>query len=92
MKGMAHTLAYDGAIMGDTQSGKPLPAGRWSSAKAATIVMDGGASPEWLRAAAWALVEVLPQAEHLTVEGVDHSAAAIAPQTLVPHLVEFFAD
>lgn len=26
---MAHTLAYDGMIMGETQSGKPLPIDRW---------------------------------------------------------------
>ncbi|WP_237446419.1 alpha/beta fold hydrolase [Shimazuella alba] len=29
MEGMAHTLAYDGMVMGNTQSGQPLPTDRW---------------------------------------------------------------
>lgn len=39
MEKLAHTLAYDGAIMGDTMSGKPLPTERWASATAPTLVM-----------------------------------------------------
>src|ERR1700730_19273356 len=31
LKAIAHTLPYDGAIVGDNQRGKPLPAGRWAS-------------------------------------------------------------
>ncbi|WP_331697504.1 hypothetical protein [Paenibacillus sp. IITD108] len=30
MEALAHTLAYDGMIMDDTQSGKPLPFNRWN--------------------------------------------------------------
>src|SRR5713101_5017863 len=42
LKAIAHTLPYDGAIVGDNQRGKPLPAGRWASVTVATLVMDGG--------------------------------------------------
>jgi len=30
MEALAHTLPYDGRVMGDTMFGRPLPAGRWS--------------------------------------------------------------
>src|SRR5712691_7270416 len=34
MEGLAHTLAYDGAVMGDHMAGGPLPADRWISVTA----------------------------------------------------------
>ncbi|MEW6059416.1 MAG: alpha/beta hydrolase [Actinomycetota bacterium] len=84
---LAHTLAYDGAIMGDTMWGKPLPTERWSSVAIPTIVMDGGDSPQWQRNAVQALVEILPGARHRTLEGQTHSAA---PEVLARALKEFF--
>lgn len=92
LEALAHTLAYDGALMGDTQAGKPLPAARWATAKAPTLVMDGGASDPWLGEAAQALAALLPDAERLTLDGLDHSAATMAPQALVPALREFFGE
>lgn len=92
MEALAHTLVYDVTVMGGTQAGKPLPAERWSTATASTLVLAGGASPPWLHAGARALGEVLPHAEHFTLEGQDHSVAVMAPQALVPVLVEFLGD
>lgn len=40
MEGMAHTLAYDGMIMGSTQFGLPLPIDRWD-VSIQTCVMIG---------------------------------------------------
>src|SRR6266446_4247532 len=48
LKAVAHTLLYDGAIVGDNQRGKPLPGGRWASVTVPALVMDGGKSPEWM--------------------------------------------
>jgi hypothetical protein len=45
LKAIAHTLPYDGAIVGDKQRGKPLPAGRWASVTVPALIMDGGKSP-----------------------------------------------
>ena len=90
MEEMAHTLAYDGTIMGDTQSGKPLPARRWASVTTPALVMDGGESPAWLHNAAQALAGILPNAQHRTLKGQDHSVAITAPEVLAPVLVEFF--
>lgn len=92
MEELAHTLAYDGTLMGDTQAGQPLPAERWAASMAATLVLEGSASEPWLRAAARALTALLPGARQRTLQGQDHGVAFMAPQALVPVLVEFLAE
>ena len=87
MEKIAHTLAYEGAVMGDTMSGRPLPADRWASVIVPTLVMDGDQSPAWARNSVAALVDVLPNAERRSLEGQDHGAAS---EVLAPVLVEFF--
>ena len=84
---MAHTLAYDGTIMGDTMGGSPAPLRRWESVDVPTLVMDGGASPDWQRHAVRALLQVLPDARHVTLEGQDHGPDS---EMLAPVLVDFF--
>ena len=42
------------------------------SVAAPTLVMDGGARPDWQRNAVLALENVLPNARHRTSEGQDH--------------------
>jgi len=88
MEKVAHTLAYDGMVMGDTMSGKPLPAGEWASAAASTLVITGENSEAFFHDGAKALVKDLPNARHIILEGQDH---AVAPSALAPVLVEFFA-
>lgn len=85
MESVAHTLAYDTTIMGDQES---LLAERAPSVTAPTLVIDGGASPPWMRNAAQALAEKLPNARRRTLEGQTHQ---VAPEALGPVLVEFFA-
>lgn len=87
LKGIAHTLPYDFTILGDTGSGKPLPAHRWESAALPTLVMDGGKSPTWMRHAMQALAEVLPNASYRTLDRQTHM---LKPEVLAPVLVEFF--
>ncbi|ACZ88147.1 alpha/beta fold hydrolase [Streptosporangium roseum] len=89
LKALAHTLPYDAAVMGDTQQGKPLEAGRWSAAKAPTLVLTGGKSPAGFHDAARALAHVLPDAEHRTLPDLNHGAVVMAPKRLAPALVEF---
>jgi pimeloyl-ACP methyl ester carboxylesterase len=92
MEKVAHTLVYDAAVMGDTQSGKPLPTDRirrWASVTMPTIVMTGGESEPFFHDTARVLVEVLPNARHRLIEGQNH---AVAPRALAPLLVEFFSS
>lgn len=80
---VGHTLAYDNAILGEAA----VPVERAKLVKVPTLVMDGGASIPFIHTAALALTEALPNAEHRTLEGQTHDAAA---DVVAPVLVEFF--
>jgi pimeloyl-ACP methyl ester carboxylesterase len=87
MEAVAHTISYDGRVMGDALVGSPEPLQRWESVTIPTLVMDGGASPDWQRNAVRALVDVLPDVRHRTLEGQGHGPA---DELLAPALIEFF--
>ncbi len=93
MEKVAHTLAYDVTIMGDTMRGDSLPLRKWASVTVPTLVMDGtvflgrGESHVFLRHGAQELASILPNAQHRILEGQDHGPAG---EVLVPVLVEFF--
>jgi pimeloyl-ACP methyl ester carboxylesterase len=89
LEAVAHTLWYDGVIMGENMVGKPLSADRWSSVTIPTLVIDGGASPPSIRNAVQQLVDVLPNARPLTMEGQTHE---VDPTLLAPVLTEFFTS
>ena len=88
LKGVAHTLPYDFAFVEAHQRGRPLPAGRWSP-RVPTLVAVGGKSPAWMRNAMRELAEVLPGAEHRTLDGQTHM---VKPRALAPVLTEFLAS
>ncbi len=83
---MAHTLVYDNTIVADTMTGKPLSKDQWATVTMPTLVMDGGASPEYMHNGAQALVAALPNAQHHRFPGQGHGAAN---QVLVPVLEDF---
>jgi len=87
LEGLAHTLVYDLAVLGDNMAGNPPPGEHWAAATAPTLVMDGGASPAWIRNSARALADILPDAQHRTLEGQAHDAA---PEILAPEMERFF--
>lgn len=85
---VAHTIAYDGRIMGTTMSGAPLPADRWAALSVPTLVMYGRGTEPWLISAARALAGLLPTASLQAVEGAQHNVAA---EVLAPALRQFAA-
>jgi pimeloyl-ACP methyl ester carboxylesterase len=89
MEALAHTLPYDGRVMGDTMLGRPLPAERWAGVTVSTRVMDGGASPPWQRNAARALADVLPDATYRTLVGQTHG---FDPGPMAAELRAFFSS
>jgi pimeloyl-ACP methyl ester carboxylesterase len=89
MESMAHTLAYEGLVLGDAMSGSPAPLERWSSVDVPTLVLDGGASPPWQRSSTQALARVLPRSVHRSLPGQTHGAD---PEILAPVLRAFFED
>src|SRR2546423_168126 len=88
MEAVAHTIAYDGETLGDSMSGKPLSKKRWGSISIPTLVMDGGASPAWLRNAVQAVTDLLPNAERRTLARPTHNGDA---KVLAPGLEGVFA-
>lgn len=89
LEAVAHTVWYDGVIMGDNMVGKPLSADRWSSVTIPTLVIGGGASPHSLRNAAQQVANALPNARRLTMEGQTHE---VDPALLAPVLTELLTS
>lgn len=87
LKGVAHTLPGDLALVEGLRSGKPLPEDRWTAATMPTLVADGGKSPGYMRASAAAMASVLPNATYRTVPGQTH---IIRAKALAPVLRDFF--
>ncbi|MEU2897652.1 alpha/beta fold hydrolase [Streptomyces sp. NPDC001273] len=86
---LATTLPYDIAVMGDTQQGKPLDAEEWKRVAVPTRVLTGGKSPAAFQRAALAVTEILPQADHRTLPGLNHGAVVMAPSKIAPQITEF---
>jgi pimeloyl-ACP methyl ester carboxylesterase len=86
LEAVAHTIAYDGRIMGTTMSGAPLPRDRWAAVTVPILVMHGTGTEPWLISAAHALADLLPTASLQPVPGQQHSATADA---LAPALRQF---
>jgi pimeloyl-ACP methyl ester carboxylesterase len=82
MEAVAPTLAYDDAVMGG--GGLPPQA---SSLKIPTLVMAGGASPQFMRDAAQAFSKAIPKAEFRVLPGQTH---AVEQAVMAPALTGFF--
>jgi hypothetical protein len=89
LEAIAHTIAYDGMIMGDAMNGSTTPLKRWASATVPTLVVDGSASPQWMHNGSDAIAEVLPEALRRTLEGQTH---AVDPAVLAPVVEDFFSS
>jgi pimeloyl-ACP methyl ester carboxylesterase len=85
---VAHTLAYDGAVVGDSMSGEPLDPDRFAGMVTPTLVLDGGQTP-WMSSGADALASALPNARRKTLAGQGHD---VAPDVLAPALLEFLSS
>ena len=89
LKGVAHTLPYDAACMGDTQAGKPLDAEHWGAVSVPTLVLVGGKSPEWMANGMQSLAAVLPSARREVLDGQTHMVKA---KVVAPVLKGFFVS
>ena len=80
MQAVAPTMPYDFEVMGDF-SGGTIPEAIVRAITIPTLVIAGGASPDFFRDAATRLAELLPHGEHTVLDGQDHGAPAdvVAP-------------
>jgi hypothetical protein len=86
LEGIAPTLAYDHAgLMGPQRA---VPVAKAGQVAVPALVMYGGASAEFMRAAARGLGQAIPGADLREVEGQDHNVAAAV---LAPILESFLA-
>ncbi|GAA0585440.1 alpha/beta hydrolase [Streptomyces crystallinus] len=83
MVALAHTLAYDHAVLGDAA----LPVERLASVGVPVLAVCGGDSPTWLRAPAAAIAGAVPDGRALSLPGQTHEFSARA---LAPVLAGFF--
>jgi pimeloyl-ACP methyl ester carboxylesterase len=86
---MAHTMAYDSEIMGDISRGGTIPADLLDAVTIPTLVVCGGASPDWMIDVGRRLADGLPNGRYMTLEGQEH---VVPPEALAPVLAEFLAD
>jgi pimeloyl-ACP methyl ester carboxylesterase len=80
---LADTLPYDAAVMGP---GNKPSIERLAGITAPTLVIDGGASPVWIRNAAETVAETLPNATRVTLPDQMHN---VAQDVLAPVVARF---
>jgi pimeloyl-ACP methyl ester carboxylesterase len=85
---MAPTMAYDSEVMGDIGRGGAVPTELAGRVRCETLVLVGGASPEWMIDVARQVAEAMPHGRYRVLEGQEH---VVPPEILVPVLAEFLA-
>ncbi|MCR8644236.1 alpha/beta hydrolase [Paenibacillus sp. N1-5-1-14] len=88
MESTSHTLAYDGMVMGTTQSGNPLPTDRWQ-VNVPVLIMVGENSGQLFADAAQALSELVKQSEIHMLPGLEHSAVVTSPNLIAEVIVQY---
>jgi pimeloyl-ACP methyl ester carboxylesterase len=89
LEAVAPTLAYDVAILEDTQAGRPLPRSLTEHVTQPTLAIVSSPGFPWMHHGCQALVEALPDARLVELEGEFH---ALKPEVLAPAIVEFLAE
>lgn len=90
---LAHTLAYDAAVLGD----HGIPTARFTKINQPVLIVTGeridphmaNQQPDFFGQAADAAVAAIPQAERITLKGQTHMAD---PKIIASMLVEFFKN
>jgi pimeloyl-ACP methyl ester carboxylesterase len=85
LEALAHTLSYDVAIT--ARAARYLELAR--SVTVPTLVLEGGASPAWMREALGTLASTLPAGHHRVLEGQTHD---VDTAVLASALAEFLGD
>ena len=88
LEGLAQSLGYETVLMGEANQGGRVPTELLATVGTPTLVLDGGASPGWMREVARRVADALPGGRHRTLEGQTHD---VSPRVLAPVLEEFFA-
>ena len=88
LEAMAPTMAYDSEVMGNIGRGGAVPTALAGRVRCETLVLVGGASPEWMIDVARQVAKAMPHGRYRVLEGQEH---VVPPELLVPVLAEFLA-
>ncbi len=88
IEAIAHTIAYDGAIMGNLMSGDPSVVGQWTTMQVPTLVIGGTGSPAFMQESAQALANALPNGQYEALADQTHD---VDPTVLAPVIKQYFA-
>jgi pimeloyl-ACP methyl ester carboxylesterase len=83
---LATTMPYDYEVVGDSSRGGAVPEELVRALTMPTLVISGSASPAFFQDTAARVAELLPNGEHIVLEGQDHDASADA---VAPVVAEF---
>lgn len=89
MLAVAPTMPYDLMVMGDLDAGGAIPVDLVRSVTTPSLVVVGGASPDFFRDTADRLVDLLPDARRAELDGQDHGAPA---EVVAPVVAGFLAS
>ena len=87
MLAVAPTMLHDLEVMGDFEGGA-IPEDLVRGIAVPTLVLAGGASPDFFRDTATRIAELLPHGELTVLEGQDHGAPA---EVVAPVVADFVA-
>jgi pimeloyl-ACP methyl ester carboxylesterase len=86
LQAIAPTMLYDLEVMGEFESGGVIPQDLVRAINIPTLVIAGGASPDFFRDTATRIMELLPDGTQTILEGHDHAAPA---DVVAPAVTEF---
>ncbi|MGH2788244.1 MAG: alpha/beta fold hydrolase [Actinomycetota bacterium] len=86
MLAVVPTMPYDFEVVGDVTRGGTIPEALVRAISIPTLVIAGGASPDFFRDTAARIAELLPNGKSAVLEGHDHGAP---PDVVVPMVAEF---
>jgi pimeloyl-ACP methyl ester carboxylesterase len=86
MLALVPTMPYDHEVMGDFSHGGTIPEDLVRSIEVPTLVISGGASPDFFRDTTARIAEILPDGTLAVLEGQDHDAPA---EVVAPVVAEF---
>jgi pimeloyl-ACP methyl ester carboxylesterase len=89
LEALAPTLAYDSEVMGDVGRGGTVPFDLAGRVTAPTLVLVGGASPEWMIEVGRQVAEAVRSGEHRVLDGQEH---VVAPEILARVVKDFVAE
>lgn len=88
MRALAPSMAYDVAALDEVETGGALPADLVRAVRVPTLLLVGGASPDFFRRTTERIAGLLPDATTVVLDGQDHGAP---PDVVAPVVADFVA-